>query len=122
MKNTLIFFINLSLLVVLFLINNTLGQTGREEWQPPEQIMDSLGVKPGMIIGEPGAGTGYLTFYLSQRVGDKGKVYANDISRSSLNVIETRANNEGIKNIETVMGEIEDNECVCNLPDSHRGF
>jgi ubiquinone/menaquinone biosynthesis C-methylase UbiE len=70
--------------------------------------MDSIGVKPGMVIGEPGAGKGYFTFYLAERVGEKGKVYANDISRSSLNEIEKRIKREGIKNIETVMGEIED--------------
>ncbi len=50
---------------------------------------------------------GYFTFPMAHRVGDKGKVYANDISISSLNVIERRAKKEGIKNIETVMGEIE---------------
>jgi ubiquinone/menaquinone biosynthesis C-methylase UbiE len=104
---TKFFFILLSLLV-LFSTDSALCQIGREEWQPPEAIMDSVGVKPGMIIGEPGAGQGYLTFYLAQRVGEKGKVYANDISRSSLDVIEMRAKREGIKNIETVMGEIED--------------
>jgi ubiquinone/menaquinone biosynthesis C-methylase UbiE len=102
MKNTSILFI------ILFSINNILCQVGREEWQPPEQIMDSIGVKPGMVIGEPGAGKGYFTFYLAERVGEKGKVYANDISRSSLNEIEKRIKREGIKNIETVMGEIED--------------
>jgi arsenite methyltransferase len=101
-------FIILSIFFALFSIENIYCQIGREEWQPPKQIMDSIGVKPGMIIGEPGAGRGYLTFYLSKRVGEKGKVYANDISRSSLNEIEMRAKNEGIKNIETVLGEIED--------------
>ena len=70
--------------------------------------MDAIGVKPGMVIGDAGAGRGYFTFPLAKRVGDKGKIYANDISQQSLNVIETRAENEGIKNIETIMGEIED--------------
>ena len=66
MRNTLILFIVLPSLLVLFSIDNGLCQVGREEWQPPEQIMDSIGVKPGMIIGEPGAGRGYLTFHLAQ--------------------------------------------------------
>jgi ubiquinone/menaquinone biosynthesis C-methylase UbiE len=108
MKNTSILFITLSSLLLLFSIDNVYCQIEREEWQPPEQIMDSIGVKPGMIIGEAGAGSGYFTFYLANRVGEKAKVYANDISRSSLEAIEMRAKREGIKNIETVMGEIED--------------
>jgi len=85
-----------------------LGQNDRETWQPPEQIMDSIEVKPGMIIGEAGAGRGYFTFYLAQRVGEKGKVYANDISKISLNDIQSRSKRENISNIITVLGETED--------------
>jgi arsenite methyltransferase len=95
-------------LMVLLSASVALGQADRETWQPPEKIMDAVGVKPGMVIGEPGAGTGYLTFHLSKRVGPKGKVYANDISKSSLGVIKDRAQKEGIKNIEIVMGKIDD--------------
>ena len=85
-----------------------LGQNDRETWQPPGQIMDSIGVKPGMIIGEAGAGQGYFTFYLARRVGEKGKVYANDISITSLNDIQSRSKIENITNIITVLGETED--------------
>ena len=85
-----------------------LGQNDRETWQPPEQIMDSIEVKPGMIIGEAGAGQGYFTFYLAKRVGEKGKVYANDISKSSLSEIQSRSKRESITNIITVLGETED--------------
>ena len=84
------------------------AQANREEWQPPEEIMDAIGVKPGMVIGEAGAGRGYMTFPLAKRVGDKGRIYANDISRSALDAIESRAEDEGVGNIVTVMGEIED--------------
>ena len=107
MRKCLVFLILLLILINLS-IDNAFCQTEREQWQPPEQIMDSIGVKPGMIIGEPGAGCGYFTFHLSKRVGEKGKVYANDISRSSLNEIDIRAKREGINNIVTVLGKIED--------------
>jgi ubiquinone/menaquinone biosynthesis C-methylase UbiE len=84
------------------------SQNDRETWQPPEQIMDSIGVKPGMIIGEVGAGRGYFTYPLAKRVGEKGKVYANDISTSSLDEIKARIKKENIKNIIPVLGETED--------------
>ena len=87
---------------------NLLGEDKREVWQPPEAIMDSVGVKPGMIIGEAGAGSGYFTFYLAQRVGGKGKVYANDISQRALNELQSRLKQENINNITTVLGETED--------------
>ena len=96
------------LLVVVFSPNSTQSQTAREEWQPPEEIMDAIGVKPGMVIGEPGAGSGYMTLYLARRVGKEGKIYANDISRSALDELESRAAEEGVKNIEIVLGEVKD--------------
>lgn len=95
-------------LVFCTLFGMAFSQDDRESWQPPEQIMDSIGVKPGMLIGEPGAGRGYFTFPLSKRVGQTGKIYANDISQYRLNDINERAEEEGIENIETVLGEEED--------------
>jgi ubiquinone/menaquinone biosynthesis C-methylase UbiE len=85
-----------------------LGQADRETWQPPEKIMDAIGVEPKMRIGEAGAGTGYFTFPLAGRVGPEGLVYANDISTSSLDVIRRRAADEGLANIEIVVGAVED--------------
>jgi len=80
----------------------------RETWQPPGQIMDAVGVRAGMRIGEAGAGEGYLTFHLARRVGDRGVVYANEISEGDLETIRNRARREGVDNIVTVLGEIED--------------
>jgi arsenite methyltransferase len=80
----------------------------RDKWHQPEKVMDLVGVRPGMIVGEVGAGHGYFTFKLSQRVGNTGKIYANDISRSALKYLNDRCKREGITNIETVIGEVED--------------
>jgi len=80
----------------------------REIWQPPEQIMDAVGVRAGMRIGEAGAGEGYLTFHLARRVGDRGIVYANEISEGDLETIRNRAQRDGVDNIVTVLGEIDD--------------
>ena len=84
------------------------GQADRETWQPPEQILDAIGVRAGMRIGEAGAGLGYFTFPLARRVGDRGVVFANDISTPSLETIRQRAAREGRKNVRTVLGAIED--------------
>jgi ankyrin repeat protein/predicted methyltransferase len=84
------------------------GQGVRESWQPPEKILDAIGVKPGMRVGEAGAGRGYFTFPLARRVGPEGVVFANDISTSSLDVIRERAGREGLRNIKIVVGAVED--------------
>jgi len=73
--------------LLVFIISTceiSISQTGRLQWQPPEQIMDSLGV------------------------GDKGKVYANDINEYSLDVLRNKCKNEDVENIEIVVGETED--------------
>ncbi|MFC2156478.1 class I SAM-dependent methyltransferase [Acidobacteriota bacterium] len=78
------------------------------ERQPPEQVMDALGIKPGMVIGEVGAGRGRYTVHLAKRVGDKGKIYANDISETALDYLRQRISQNKITNIEIVSGKIDD--------------
>lgn len=85
-----------------------IAQSSRDAQVQPERVMDVIGVKPGMVIGEAGAGEGYFTFKLSRRVGETGKVYANDIVQRVLNVIDRRCEREGITNITTILGEVED--------------
>lgn len=76
--------------------------------QPPKEIMDAIGVKPGMIIGEIGAGTGRMTVWLADRTGENGKVYANDIDRKALDHLESRCEKDNLHNVVTILGEVED--------------
>jgi ubiquinone/menaquinone biosynthesis C-methylase UbiE len=80
----------------------------RDKVHQPEKVMDLVGVRPGMVIGEVGAGKGYFTFKLSDRVGLSGKIYANDINRSVLRAVRERCERDGVDNIETIIGEVED--------------
>ena len=79
-----------------------------EELQPPEKVMDAIGIKPGMTIGEIGVGYGRYTVHLARRVGDKGKIFANDINESVLSFLRERCQKEKITNIEIILGEEED--------------
>lgn len=76
--------------------------------QPPVKIMDAIGMSPGMIIGEVGAGTGRMTMWIADRVGDSGKIYANDINKGSLEHLRERCKRDGFENVEIVIGEVED--------------
>ena len=80
------------------------------KYQPPEVIMDTIGLKEGMSIGEIGAGKGRFTVWLADRVGEKGRVYANDISKKALSHLEQRCKDNNINNIITILGEV-DNPC-----------
>ena len=76
--------------------------------QPPDMVMDAVGVKSGMVIGEVGAGRGRYTVHLSDRVGEAGKIFANDIDAEALTFLQERCKRGGITNVETVLGDVED--------------
>ena len=98
------------ILILLLLISSFAAAQNsyRDATQQPEAIMDTIGVKAGMLIGEAGAGEGYFTFWLSKRVGETGKIYANDIKKSVLDKIKKRCEREKITNIKTILGEQND--------------
>jgi ubiquinone/menaquinone biosynthesis C-methylase UbiE len=76
--------------------------------QPPDKVMDAIGVKPGMTAAEIGAGRGRYAVHMAARVGDGGRIYANDIDEESLDYLRERCERDGIENIEIIMGEVAD--------------
>ena len=76
--------------------------------QPPDKVMDAIGVRPGMVVAEIGAGRGRYVVHLSVRVGEKGKVYAEDINTISIIHLEKRCKRWGLKNVQTILGEVKD--------------
>ncbi len=76
--------------------------------QPPDVVMDLVGIRPGLVIGEVGAGRGRVTVHLAARVGAGGKIYANDIDAAALDYLKARCQRQGIANVEAVLGAAED--------------
>ena len=83
-------------------------QSRRDREMQPERVMDAIGIRPGMVVGEPGAGTGYFTFWMSARVGNEGLIYANDINERSLERLRQRCKDENVTNIIAVLGKTTD--------------
>jgi cyclopropane fatty-acyl-phospholipid synthase-like methyltransferase len=81
------------------------GEQSANAIQPPEQVLEILGIRPGMIVGEVGAGRGRVTVYAAARVGEKGKVYANDIDAAALEYLRARCRRQGLANVETKTGD-----------------
>lgn len=71
--------------------------------QPPELIMDMLGLRPGFVVGEVGAGRGRVTVHIAARVGDSGKVYANDIDPAAVEYLGERCRRCGLTNVKTIL-------------------
>jgi ubiquinone/menaquinone biosynthesis C-methylase UbiE len=79
-----------------------------EKTQPTEKIMDAIGIKAGMYVGEVGAGGGRVAVRVARRVGPAGKVFANDITESALAYMRERCVREKIQNMEVVEGTLTD--------------
>ena len=80
----------------------------REQWQMPVRVMDEIGVRPGMTVADVGAGNGWFTFYLAERVGSSGRVIAEDIDAKALEAVRQRYAQEKVSNVSVVVGETED--------------
>lgn len=85
-----------------------LDDAARDVLLQPERVMDTIGIRSGMVVGEAGAGRGYFTFKLARRVGETGKIYANDIDERALEHVRERCRSEGLRNVETVVGLVDD--------------
>jgi|TARA_B100000686_G_scaffold9071_1_gene9133 predicted methyltransferase len=76
----------------------------RDAWQDPERIMDALGITSGTTVADVGAGGGWFTIKLANRVGPKGLVYAEDIQREMIESINRRVNRTNLSNVKTIIG------------------
>ncbi|HKF68625.1 MAG TPA: methyltransferase domain-containing protein, partial [Vicinamibacterales bacterium] len=81
-------------------------------WNKPDVIMDALNIADGSIVADLGAGGGWFTALLAQRVGPKGLVYAEDIQRDMIQAIKRRIQRENLTNVRPVLGTTKDS----NLP------
>jgi ubiquinone/menaquinone biosynthesis C-methylase UbiE len=79
-----------------------------ESFQPTEKIMDIIGVREKMTIGEVGAGGGRVAVRVAKIVGKSGKVYANDITASALQFMRDRIKRDNITNIIVIEGTLTD--------------
>lgn len=90
-------------------------EKGPDDWearhnklQPPDKVMDAIGVETGWIIAEVGAGRGRYVVHMAERIGEKGMIYANDIAEDDLEYLEHRCERDGISNVVTILGEVAD--------------
>src|SRR5579859_7560447 len=67
--------------------------------------IEALRLKPGDRVLEIGAGPGYVSFALAERVGRQGLVYALDRSAAALAYLERLKDERGIAQIQTVAAD-----------------
>ena len=85
-----------------------LERPGRDEEQRPDEIVRTMGLRPGAVVADLGAGTGYFTRRLAKAVGQSGRVYAVDIQPEMLRHLKENIEKAGIRNVVPVLGESDD--------------
>ena len=86
----------------------TLESPNRIADQKVDDVIARLQLKPGMVVADIGAGTGLFSRPLAKAVGPGGIVYAVDIQQDLLDYINQRDQQENIRNVRTVLGEVND--------------
>src|SRR4051794_18152206 len=80
----------------------------REAEEQPDAALDAIGIAKGSTAADIGAGVGYFTWRLAERVGPSGRVYANDIQQSMLDALRKNMDKRHLKNIVPVLGDEDD--------------
>ena len=84
-----------------------LDRPGRERDERTDLLVASLPIQGDDAVADIGAGTGYFSFRVAERVPN-GVVYAVDIQQEMLDEIERRKRERGVDNIETMLGRVDD--------------
>ncbi len=83
-----------------------------------DRVMDLLGILPGKVVADIGAGSGWFTARASVRVGAGGAVYAEDINAEAIDYITGRAAREKLENVRPLLGTVEDTKLPANSVDA----
>lgn len=82
-----------------------LDRPEREREEQPTRALQIMKITEGITVADIGAGSGYFTERLARLVGSSGRVYATDIQRGMLALIEKRLAREHIQNVTLVLAE-----------------
>ncbi len=80
----------------------------RDAYQKPDEVMKALALRPGEVVADIGAGTGYFALRFARAVGDSGRVYAVDISPDMVRHLNKRLRDANVRNVFTVLAEPDD--------------
>jgi predicted methyltransferase len=80
----------------------------REGEEAPSKALDALELKPGMVVADIGAGSGYYSSRIAKRIGPTGRVYATDIQPGMIEILERRIKAEGLTNVTPILGGMDD--------------
>jgi precorrin-6B methylase 2 len=80
----------------------------REREERTDLLLDTLALKPGMVVADVGAGTGYLSRRMAPLVIPGGKIIALDLQPEMVNLLQAGVKRSGLTQIEVKLGTVDD--------------
>ncbi|MBM3290705.1 MAG: class I SAM-dependent methyltransferase [Candidatus Hydrogenedentes bacterium] len=80
----------------------------REREEMPDEVIKTMGLKPGDVVADIGCGTGYFSRRMAKAVAPGGKVYAVDIQPEFIEMVKANCAKEGVENVVPVLGAEDD--------------
>jgi SAM-dependent methyltransferase len=80
----------------------------REKEERTSLLIEDLGLKPGMVVADVGAGSGYLSRRMAPLVAPGGRVVAVDIQPEMLALLAKIAQDPRYTNVEPLLGTVDD--------------
>ena len=74
----------------------------------PDLLLAALALQPGMQVADIGAGTGYYSWRMAERVGPSGRVMAVDVQPEMLALLAREMKKRGTANVVGVLGTASD--------------
>lgn len=81
----------------------------------PERIIESFAIAPKMSVADIGSGAGFYTIPIARAVGPNGRVFAIDVRREMLELVQSNARRAGLHNVQTIVADLE-NPSSLSLP------
>lgn len=88
---------------------NWLERPEREQEERTDLLLDALALKPGDVVADIGAGTGYFSWRMAERLRGKGVVYAVDIQPEMLAQLNVNMQQRNVADVvRPVLGSTQD--------------
>lgn len=89
----------------------------RSREEDSARLVRGLDLKPGMVVADIGAGSGYYARRFATEVGSEGKVFAVDVQPQMLALLEAIARQPAYANVVPVLGDVRDVQLAPNSID-----
>jgi ubiquinone/menaquinone biosynthesis C-methylase UbiE len=84
------------------------SEQARDDRREAATVMELAQLKRGMTVADIGAGEGYYTVRLAERVGETGRVLAQDIDPDVIKALGSRVERERLDNVSIKLGASDD--------------